>query len=87
MKKNNLSTLAELARGSLLAAALAVLAPASSHAQITNPGFELGTTGWTETGGSGNFSTPTTYAGAIRQSIPQNQPTSGSSRIAASLQK
>ena len=50
----------------LVAATVAL--PIWSQAQITNPGFELGTTGWTVTAGDtgnilGDFSTVTSLPG------------------------
>jgi hypothetical protein len=54
MKNQLIHSLLTPARTALAAAALLAL-PAISHAAITNGGFESGTTGWTETGGSGNF--------------------------------
>jgi hypothetical protein len=48
--------------------AVSVVVPVVSHAQITNPGFEQGTSGWTITAGdtgntSGDFSTVTSLPG------------------------
>lgn len=70
MKKSNSSRLLSFTKGTLLVAAATIIAPGLVQAQITNPGFELGTTGWTETGGSGNFTTPTSYAGVYQTIHP-----------------
>lgn len=68
MKNHNSSKLTRLTKGALLAAVIVV--PGLVQAQITNPGFELGTTGWTEAGGSGNFTTPTSYSGVYQTINP-----------------
>jgi hypothetical protein len=58
--KNRLQTIGS---ASLLALALAGLAPAASQAQIINGDFQFGTRGWTESGEAGNFSTPAFIVG------------------------
>ena len=50
----------------LLLPAAAALAALPASAQIQNPGFELGLAGWSESGGSGNFSTPASYDGTYQ---------------------
>ncbi len=68
MKNHNSSKLTRLTKSALLAAA--IIAPSLVQAQITNSSFELGTTGWTETGGLGNFTTPTSYSGVYQTINP-----------------
>lgn len=62
MKKIVLSRLPLPARSLFLATLLTSLVPAI-QAQIINPGFESGTTDWTESGGSGNFTAPASVDG------------------------
>ncbi|MDD5201416.1 MAG: hypothetical protein PHC88_16620 [Terrimicrobiaceae bacterium] len=49
-------------RSLVLATLVAGVVP-SVHALIINPGFESGTTGWTESGGVGNFTAPSSLPG------------------------
>ncbi len=48
---------------SLFIASALLASPAISHAEIINGGFESGPTGWTESGGAGNFSVVTSLPG------------------------
>ncbi len=68
MKTHNSSKLTRFTKDALLATA--IIAPSLLQAQIVNPGFELGTTGWAETGGSGNFTTPASYSGVYQTINP-----------------
>lgn len=74
MRKYNSSPVTQFTKGILLTATVAIIIPGLAQAQITNPDFELGTAGWTETGGVGNFTTPTSYA-SVYQTINPVEPT------------
>jgi len=70
MKKNLTFSSLPFSGRLLLAAFTVTLAAWSSTAQVANPGFESGTNSWVETGGSGNFSTPTSYVGVYQTVNP-----------------